>query len=107
MSDSINAEAIRDILREIIDPEVGVNIVDLGLIYDVLLSEDGRYLIVRMTMTSPACPMASHITDEVQGALRRRWPELSQVEVELVWEPPWSTDRMSTEAKRQLGWDDA
>ncbi|HEY9147995.1 MAG TPA: metal-sulfur cluster assembly factor [Gammaproteobacteria bacterium] len=107
MNDSIGAEAIRKVLREITDPEVGINIVDLGLIYDVLLSEKGDYLIVRMTMTSPACPMASHISDEVQDALRRRWPSLKQVEVELVWEPPWDTERMSAAAKRQLGWDDA
>lgn len=104
MSEAINAASVSNVLSRVIDPEVGINIVDLGLIYEVLLSEDESHMKVRMTMTTPACPMGSHISDEVREALRQEWPSLRQVEVELVWEPPWSTDRLSEEARQQLGW---
>jgi metal-sulfur cluster biosynthetic enzyme len=104
MSDAITADDVRAALSQVIDPEVGINIVDLGLIYEVWLSEDKRQIQVRMTMTTPACPMSAHISDEVREALRQRWPALRQVQVELVWDPPWSTDRLSDEARRQLGW---
>ncbi len=104
MSDAITADAIRTTLRQVIDPEVGIDIVELGLIYEVLMSEDECELQVRMTMTSPACPMGSHIADEVRDALHRRWPGLRQVDVQLVWDPPWSNERLSDKAKQQLGW---
>lgn len=104
MSEAITAASVSKVLSRVTDPEVGINIVDLGLIYEVLLSEDQSQMQVRMTMTTPACPMGSHISDEVRAALSREWPSLQQVEVELVWEPPWSTDRLSDEARQQLGW---
>lgn len=104
MSDAITAEVVRTTLGRVIDPEVGINIVDLGLIYEVLVSEDETHMQVRMTMTSPACPMGSHIADEVRDTILQRWPTLRQVEVDLVWDPPWSNERLSEEAKRQLGW---
>lgn len=104
MSYAITAEAVRTTLGRVIDPEVGINIVDLGLIYEVLVSEDETHMQVRMTMTSPACPMGSHIADEVRETILQRWSTLRQVEVDLVWDPPWSNERLSEEAKRQLGW---
>lgn len=104
MSDAITADTVRDTLRQVIDPEVGINIVELGLIYEVLMSEDESELQVRMTMTSPACPMGSQIADEVHTALSQRWPDLRRVEVELVWDPPWTNERLSDRAKQQLGW---
>lgn len=104
MSDAITAETVRTALRRVIDPEVGINIVDLGLIYEVLVSEDQKQMLVRMTMTSPACPMGSHIADEVRDTLCRHWLTLDDVEVELVWDPPWTSERLSDEAKQQLGW---
>lgn len=107
MTDAISAEAVRTALRQVIDPEVGINIVDLGLIYEVLVSEDKTHMQVSMTMTSPACPMGTHIADEATDVLRRHWPALRQVEVELVWDPPWNTERLSDEAKQQLGWSEA
>lgn len=106
MKEAITADTVRAVLSQVIDPEVGINIIELGLVYDVLVSEDGTQMHVRMTMTSPACPMGAHIADEARDALRRRWLTLRQVEVELVWEPPWGPERMSDEAKRQLGWSD-
>lgn len=104
MSDAITAETVSAVLSRVIDPEVGINIVDLGLIYEVLVNEDGTEMQVRMTMTTPACPMGSHISHEVREALQQHWPELRRVEVELVWDPPWSNERLSEEARRQLGW---
>lgn len=106
MSEAITADTVRAVLGQVVDPEVGINIVDLGLIYEVLVSEDGAEMQVGMTMTTPACPMGSHLSDEVRRALRQHWPALRRVEVELVWDPPWSTDRLSDEARRQLGWND-
>lgn len=104
MSDAITAESVHTVLGRIIDPEVGINIVDLGLIYEVLVNEDETHMQVRMTMTSPACPMGGHIADEVRAALHQRWPSLGQLEVVLVWDPPWSSERLSEAARRQLGW---
>lgn len=99
-----NRDAIDSALKSVIDPEVGVNVQDLGLIYEVALTDDETEMRVRMTMTSPACPMGSLITDEVEQALKRHLPALQRVEVQLVWNPPWTPDRMSDAAREQLGW---
>lgn len=104
MSDAMTAETVNAVLSRVIDPEVGINIVDLGLIYGVLVSEDGSEMQVRMTMTTPACPMSSQLSHEVRDVLQQHWPELRHIEVELVWDPPWSNERLSEEARRQLGW---
>ncbi|SCZ62157.1 metal-sulfur cluster assembly factor [Thiohalomonas denitrificans] len=98
----VDREKLESALREVIDPEVGVNIYDLGLIYDVLASEEGD-LQVRMTMTTPACPVSAMLADQVREALLKL-PQVRDVEVELVWDPPWSPERMSESARRQLGW---
>ncbi len=98
----IERERLESALREVIDPEVGVNVYDLGLIYDVLASEEGN-LQVRMTMTTPACPVGSLLADQVRDALQSL-EQVREVEVELVWDPPWSPERMSEAARRQLGW---
>ena len=89
-------------MQEVIDPEVGVNVFDLGLIYEVWVG--GGTVRVKMTMTTPACPMGSYLTDNVREILLRRFPSIEEVEVELVWDPPWEPDMISDEAKRQLGW---
>ncbi len=88
-------------LRQVIDPEVGINVVDLGLVYAVQVENDR--VAVRMTLTAPGCPMGAQLLEEVDQALQREFPGL-QVQVELVWEPQWSPDCMSEAAKRQLGW---
>lgn len=95
---------IQEALETVIDPEVGVNVYDLGLIYEVRLSDDNRAMEVSMTMTTPACPMSAMLTDQVHAALRARFPALESVEVNLVWDPPWSPQMMSERAKQQLGW---
>lgn len=102
-------EALLDALRSVDDPEAGMNIVELGLIYGVEVTQDtnapARWLAkVRMTMTSAACPLGDYLSDAVRDTLRARFPELEQVNVELVWEPPWTPERMSEEARNFFGW---
>jgi metal-sulfur cluster biosynthetic enzyme len=102
-------EALLDALRSVDDPEAGMNIVELGLVYGVEAapqeSSPARWrATVRMTMTSAACPLGDYLTDAVRNALRARFPELDEVTVELVWEPPWTPERMSEEARNFFGW---
>ncbi|ADJ28511.1 metal-sulfur cluster assembly factor [Nitrosococcus watsonii] len=99
---TLNQDKIIFALHEVIDPEAGVSIVDLGLIYHIQLYE--RRIDIRMTMTTPACPLHESIRAEIKAAIGRCLPEISEVSVELVWDPPWHPDRMSERAKRQLGW---
>ncbi|WP_126444314.1 metal-sulfur cluster assembly factor [Sulfuricystis multivorans] len=93
-------DALREALREVIDPEVGINIVDLGLVYRIAF-EDG-VVVVEMTMTSPACPLGEMIADEVDEALRRHLPPNTPIDVRLVWEPPWTPEKMSEAARRHF-----
>ncbi len=93
-----------DALREVLDPELGINIVDLGLVYDVAV-EDAA-VRVAVTMTTPACPLHGHVVDAIEFVLRRDLPHLRRVDVRLVWDPPWHPGMMSHEARRQLGWVD-
>jgi metal-sulfur cluster biosynthetic enzyme len=93
---------VRSALASVEDPEAGMNIVDLGLVYSIA-AEPAR-VRVSMTMTSPACPVAPYLVDEATAAIRAVAPEGTDVEVELVWEPPWTPDLMSAEAKSRFGW---
>jgi metal-sulfur cluster biosynthetic enzyme len=95
-------ERVLDALRAVDDPEIGINVVDLGLVYGVAIA--GNSLAVRLTMTTPSCPLGDHIVGEAEQALRRAFPELARVAVELVFEPPWGPERISEAARRQLGW---
>ena len=94
---------ILEALRTVIDPELGVSIVDLGLVYRVEI--DGARVRVEMTMTSPACPLRDYIKDLVVTAIARRAAELEDIEIVIVTEPPWTPDMMSDAARRQLGGD--
>ncbi len=94
-------EGVIEALREIYDPEIPVNIYDLGLIYGVDITEDG-HTIVTMTLTTPHCPVAESMPGEVEmrvGAV----PGVGHAEVNLVWDPPWDPQKMSDEAKLELG----
>ena len=86
-------------LKYIIDPEIGINIVDLGLVYKV--SQQSDLLYVELTLTTPGCPMSSTIVSAVEQILHKQFPDM-EVKVELVWSPPWSTDMISEEGMRQL-----
>lgn len=93
---------VRTVLRGVIDPEIGVNIVDLGLVYGVEIS-DNR-LRVDLTMTTPACPMGEMILDDAREALAALAPTGAEIDLDLVWDPPWSPDKMSEQARKHLGW---
>ena len=97
---AIEAEVV-EALRNVYDPEIPVNIYDLGLIYDIDVDEYG-VVDIEMTLTSPACPVAGSLPGEVEAKVRAV-EGVSDVTVELVWEPAWSMDRMSEEAKLELG----
>ena len=94
-------EQIVKMLRTVYDPEIPVNIYDLGLIYGVDI-DDEKNVTVTMTLTAPACPLADFIVDGVKMRLESI-PEISNVEVRLVFEPEWHKDMMSEEAKLELG----
>lgn len=94
-------ERVIEALKDIYDPEIPVNIYDLGLIYDVRISPEGHAKI-EMTLTTPHCPVAESMPGEVElrvGAV----PGIGDAEVELVWDPPWDPQKMSDEAKLELG----
>lgn len=91
---------VREQLRRLIDPEVGINIVDLGLIYDIHI-EDGRVLVV-MTLTTPACPLSGAFDRAVRQVLSEM-PGVTDVHVEFVFDPPWSPDMISEAGRAQLG----
>jgi FeS assembly SUF system protein len=94
-------EGVIDALKEIYDPEIPVNIYDLGLIYHVEITPD-HHARVKMTLTTPHCPVAESMPGEVElrvGAV----PGIGDAEVELVWDPPWDPQKMSDEAKLELG----
>ena len=95
-------EALLEALATVQDPEAGMSIVELGLVYGVEAAQASA--TVRMTMTSPACPLGDYLSDAVRDALRARFPELEKVEVELVWDPPWTPERMSEGARNFFGW---
>lgn len=93
-------EKIWESLKGVIDPELGVSIVDIGLVYDVRY-EDGE-AEVEMTLTSPGCPLAPVIDSEVKKALAKV-KEVKRVSLELVWDPPWTEEMMSEEIKAEFG----
>jgi metal-sulfur cluster biosynthetic enzyme len=88
-------------LKNVYDPEIGINIVDLGLVYDADISESGD-VVVTMTLTSLGCPLGPVIMQEVNNALKDL-PGIGETDVKLVWTPPWSPENMSEDAKDELG----
>ena len=95
------AEQARENLKNVFDPEIGINIVDLGLVYDVDVSDSGDVLVT-MTLTSLGCPLGPVIVQEVTNAMSDL-PKLGDVDVKLVWSPAWSPDMMSEDARDELG----
>jgi FeS assembly SUF system protein len=94
-------KAITENLKQIYDPEIPMNIVDLGLIYGFEWTNDAVKL--KMTLTAPGCPVAGILAEEVKLAIEKV-PNVQSATVEMVWEPPWNPDRMSDFAKRQFGY---
>ena len=97
----VTKEQVLDALREVIDPELGLNIVELGLIYGVEM--DDGHLSITMTLTTPGCPLSMYLTDMAEVAVRKALPEVATVDIDLVWEPPWDPSRLSEEARNKLG----
>lgn len=95
-------EQVIQALREIRDPELPVNIYDLGLIYGLDLDATTGAVVIRMTLTAPACPVAQSFPATVECAVRQV-PGIQEARVELVWDPPWSRERMSESARLTLG----
>ena len=93
-------------LRQVVDPEIGANIVDLGLIYGLDRDAENRRLTVRLTFTSPGCPMGPMIEDDVRAVLEVHQPPGGDFAIATVWEPPWGPERMTERTRRALGWDD-
>lgn len=94
-------ENIMGALENVIDPELGIDIVNMGLVYDVDVNEDGLCTIT-MTLTSMGCPLAGHIEQDVRRVLSDI-PEIKEINVNIVWDPPWGKDKMSRYAKIALG----
>lgn len=94
-------EQILMALETVIDPELGIDIVNLGLIYEVELEDNGD-TVIKMTLTTMGCPLADVLTEQIHEALKEV-PEVAKVEVKLVWYPAWTTDKMSRYARIALG----
>lgn len=94
-------EQILTALETVIDPELGIDIVNLGLIYEVEFDKTGD-TVIKMTLTTMGCPLADVLTEQIHEAVKEI-PEVSNVEVKLVWYPAWTTDKMSRYARIALG----
>jgi metal-sulfur cluster biosynthetic enzyme len=97
----LQKDLIREMLKDVMDPELGVNIVDLGLVYDVNISEVNDVEVV-MTLTSMGCPLGPVITGEVSRALSGLLG-IGETSVKIVWSPPWTPDKMTEDARDELG----
>jgi len=97
----ITKEEVLGQLKKVIDPELHINIVDLGLIYDVEIKEQGE-VAVTMTLTTPGCPLSMVFEEWIPAAVKNV-EGVSNVRINLVWEPPWDPDKMSDEVKESLG----
>jgi metal-sulfur cluster biosynthetic enzyme len=95
-------QSVRNALLQVFDPEIGENIVDLGLVYGIEITEN--IARVTLTMTTPACPMGEMLLDDIHSSLTRQLPDNMEFDIHLVWEPPWNPSMISAEAKQRLGW---
>ena len=102
MSTMPDDEAVREALRRVDDPEAGMNIVYLGLVYGIDVAADA--VQVDMTMTTAACPMADMIVDQARDAVAAILPAGASVDVRLVWDPPWTPDKITGIAREHFGW---
>ncbi|OGG02971.1 hypothetical protein A2W14_04290 [Candidatus Gottesmanbacteria bacterium RBG_16_37_8] len=97
----LTKKMIMEKLKEVPDPELGISIVDLGLVYDVIISKKGEVEVL-MTLTTMGCPLFDQIREPIEHTLSDL-PEVKKVTVNLTFEPPWSVEKMSREAKIKLG----
>lgn len=99
---NVLVDQIYEVLEEVIDPELGVDIVNLGLVYEVQVNEE-KQAFIKMTMTSMGCPMAGQIMADAKMKLSMNIKELTDIQIDIVWNPPWGKERMSRYAKIALG----
>ena len=97
---TLDEQTVRDALRQVIDPELGCNIVDLGLVYRIQINNGT--IAVEMTLTTPGCPMHESIAAGVKAAVLQL-PAVEEVNLAIVWDPPWSPDRMTDAGRAMLG----
>lgn len=95
-------DRIYEVLEEVVDPELGIDIVNLGLVYEVEVNEE-KEAFIKMTMTSMGCPMAGQILADAKMKLSMNIQELTNIQIDLVWSPPWGKEHMSRYAKIALG----
>ena len=95
-------DAVREALRQVEDPEAGMNVVELGLVYGIEVTADA--VLIDITMTTAACPMAEVIVEQARDAVAAIVPPGTRVDVRLVWDPPWTPDKMSGIAREHFGW---
>jgi metal-sulfur cluster biosynthetic enzyme len=101
-SRTVMEDAVWEVLHNVLDPEVGINIVDLGLVYGVAVEADD--VKVTMTLTTPGCPLHDTITEAVDTSIHYFVPDVEDVSVDIVWEPAWSPAMISEAGLRELGW---
>lgn len=98
----ITSDDVIAALKLVLDPEVGINIVDLGLIYGVTVLD--RHVHIDMTLTTPGCPLHESIEQAVRRTIETRHPGVVDIQLELVWEPAWDVDKITPEGRAELGW---
>lgn len=98
---AVTEDQVIEALRDVYDPEIPVNVVDLGLVYGLEIKENKVFL--QLTMTAPGCPFHGQLTADAHDKIMEG-TEAEDADVEIVWDPPWTPDRMSEEGKAQLGW---
>jgi metal-sulfur cluster biosynthetic enzyme len=96
----VTKEDVMKALKECLDPEIGVNVVDLGFIYEVKI--DSKKVHIKMSLTTPACPLHSFIVQDIKNKVNEL-KDVEEVDVQLVWDPPWTVDRISEEVRKKLG----
>jgi len=101
MSEKVTREQVYDAIRKVIDPEVGFNLVEMGLIYDVIIDEDNHVKVV-MTLSTRGCPLHQMLTQWVKDAVMEV-PGVTDAEIEIVWEPAWNISMAEDQVKEKLG----
>ncbi|NOX62317.1 MAG: metal-sulfur cluster assembly factor [Chloroflexi bacterium] len=96
-------EQVREVLKTVKDPELMLDIINLGLVYEIKIDEAENKIEVDMTLTSPGCPVGPQIINQAHRAIMQQFPEVEDVQINLVWVPFWNPDMMSDEAKDALG----
>lgn len=101
-TEQVSVDQVYSALRKCMDPEIPVNIVDLGLIYGVHISPDNNHVDIKMTMTTPGCPLHNTLVNDVKRSVGKI-NGIGDIDVHIVWDPPWSIDKMNPDARERMG----